>query len=267
MTDAQRPFRLAALAAVFAPAFVSCASLTDNSVSWPDDMTGRHVVGASSGWAFVEADVDLSNGTGPLADPIFGGTDVGSSTTDLDPVFGLGLKYFHYLTNNWMIGLIYEHRIFDPESTRPLSADLDIDDFGTNHIILDLRYQFDAMGKNRRFRPFVAVELGYVPEVRADGEARYEAIPPLGITPTREDVSLKGDGFMTLGFVAGGSWLLRENLTFDFGAFYEFALDPTEDTITLNPFPNNPPLNQPSTYDGELLESGLYLSAGLSWAF
>ena len=45
------------------------------------------------------------------------------------PVFGIGLKYQRYLTNNWMVGVILEHRIFDPESTRPLNADVDIDAF------------------------------------------------------------------------------------------------------------------------------------------
>ncbi len=241
--------------------------LGGEGVKWPEDMTGKNIVGISSGWAFVEADVDLSNGTGPLSDPIFGGSDVGSSTTDLDPVFGIGLKYQRYLTNNWMVGVILEHRIFDPEATRPLGADVDIDDFGTNHIILDARYQFDPIDKAERFRPFVGVQFGYVPEVSADGETRYDAIGPLGIGATTEELSLEGDSFFTLGFVAGGSYLLRESMTLDLGIFYEYALDPTEDQLTLQPYPNNPPLNGASTFDGELLESGIYLSAGLSWAF
>lgn len=254
--------------ALLAPGLASCSMLNvPEDLRWPEDMTGRSFVGASSGWAFVEADVDLKNGTGPLADPGFGGSDVGSSTTDLDPVFGLGLKYFRYLTNNWLVGVIFEHRIFDPQSTRPLSADLDIDSFGTNHFILDARYQWEPIDNNRRLRPFVGVQLGYVPEISADGTASYAEIPALGIAATTEEISLEGDAFFTLGFVAGASYLIRENLTFDFGAFYEYGLSPTKDTITLNPFPNNPPLDQPSTYDGELVESGLYLTAGLSWVF
>lgn len=241
--------------------------LGGEGVKWPEDMTGKNVVGVSSGWAFAQADVDLSNGRGPLADPILGGSDVGSSTTDLDPVFGIGLKFQRYLTNNWILGLIYEYRIFDPESTRPLSADVDIDDFGTNHFILDARYQFNPIDKAERFRPFVGVQLGYVPEVRADGETRYDPVGPLGISATREELSLEGDAFFTLGFVAGGSYLLRDSMTLDFGIFYEYALNPTEDELVLQPFPNNPPLDGPSSYDGELLESGVYLTAGLSWVF
>ena len=104
---------------------------------------------------------------------------MGSSTTDLDPIFGLGLKYFRYLTNNWLVGVIFEHRIFDPQSTRPLSADLDIDSFGTNHFILDARYQWDPIDNNRRLRPFVGVQLEYVPEIGADG-TWYAEIPPSG---------------------------------------------------------------------------------------
>ena len=71
----------------------------------------------------------------------------------------------------------------------------------------------------------------------------------------------------SLGFLVGASYLLREDLTLDFGAFYEFMLDPTEDTIELQPFPNSPPLDGVSTFDGELVESGLYLSVGLSFVF
>ena len=99
------------------------------------------------------------------------------------------------------------------------------------------------------------------------GTARYDAIPGLGIPETIEDVSLEGDDFFTLGFLVGASYLLREDLTLDFGAFYEFMLDPTEDTIELQPFPNSPPLDGVSTFDGELVESGLYLSVGLSFVF
>lgn len=257
---------LPTLAAFALPNLVSC-SLVQKDIRFPEDSTGRNVVGISSGWAFVEADVDLENGSGPLANPSFGGTDVGSSTTDLDPVFGVGLKYLRYVSNNVLLGVIYEHRIFDPESTRPLSADVDIDDFGTDHFIVEARYQFDPMFASKRFRPFASIQFGYVPEVSADGEVRYEAVSALGIPETTEQIKLEGDEFFTLGFVVGGSYLLREDLTLDFAAWYEYALDPTEDQLVLDPYPNNPPLDQPTTYDGELLESGFYLSLGLSWIF
>lgn len=248
-------------------AATSCASFGGEELRFPDDMTGKNILGVSTGWAFVESDIDLENGQGPLANPVLGGSDVGSSTTDLDPVFGIGIKYQRYLTNNILLGFIYEHRIFDPESTRPLSADVDIDDFGTDHFIIDARYQFDPIDKAERLRPFAGVQIGYVPEVKADGDVNYDGVPPLNIGPSTERISLDGSDFFTLGFVVGGSYLIREDLTLDFGAFYEFALNPTEDQLVLNPYPGNPPLDQPSTYDGELLESGLYLTAGISWVF
>ncbi len=245
--------------------FSSCAMI-QKDIQFEEDFTGKNTFGVSSGWAFTRADVDLSNGTGPLADPILGGSDVGSSTTDLDPVFGIGLKYFHYLTNNWLLGFIYEYRIFDPESTRPLSADVDIDDFGTNHFIIDGRYQFDPVDRAKRLRPFVGVQLGYVPGIDADGTVSYAPVSALGLPATSENINLDGDGFFTLGFIAGASYLIRENMTFDVGAFYEFALNPTQDVLVLDPY-STPPLDQPTSYDGELLESGLYLTAGVSWIF
>ncbi|MEM6675713.1 MAG: hypothetical protein AAF726_22875 [Planctomycetota bacterium] len=260
-----RVWSCAIAAAVLGPAFTSCA-LIEKDVSFPEDSTGKNIVGISTGWAFVEADIDLENGTGPLANPIFGGSDVGSSTTDLDPVFGLGVKYYRYITNNFLLGAIFEYRVFDPDPTSPLAAEVDIDEFGTNHLIVEARYQFNPIDSARRFRPYAGVQLGFVPEVRADGVARYEPVDALGIPATEEDIMLDGSSFFTLGFILGGSYLLREGLTFDFSAFYEYALTPTEDTLVLDPF-DVPPLNEPSTFDGELLERGLYLTAGLSLVF
>lgn len=260
-----RAFPLAALLSLGSLGFTSCAVI-QKDIQFEEDFTGKNTFGISTGWAFVEADVDLSDGTGPLANPVLGGSDVGSSSTDLDPVFGLGLKYFRYITNNWVLGFIYEYRIFDPESTRPLNADVDIDDFGTNHFIIDGRYQFDPVDRAKRLRPFVGVQLGYVPGIDADGTVSYEPVSALGLPATQEKINLNGDGFFTLGFVAGASYLIRENMTFDVGAFYEYALSPTEDVLVLDPY-DVPPLDQPSSYNGELLESGLYLTFGVSWIF
>lgn len=254
-------------AASLALAAASCRAIVHDGVSFPSDMTGRNLIGISSGWAFVEAETDLSNGQGPLADPLLGGSDVGNSTTDLDAVFGAAIKYYKFVSHHWSVGGLFEHRIFNPDSTRPLNAELDIDDFGTNHFILDVRYWLDPIDRDERLRPFAAVQFGYVPEVNADGIVRYDAIPALGLPATTESIRLEGDEFYTLGFLVGASYLIQSDLTFDFGAFYEFALDPTEDSITLQPFPGAPVVGAPTTYDGELYETGLYFTVGLSWTF
>jgi len=253
--------RVVALAGLTAPGLVSC-SMIHKDIAWPEDMTGKNLVGVSSGWAFAEATVKLENGEGGLATPP---NDVGKSSTDLDPVFGMGIKYFRYLTNNFLLGAILEHRIFDPEPTRPLSADVDLDDFGTTHLIVEARYQLDPIDEANRLRPFAGVQLGFVPEVKADGVARYGANPFSG--PVTEEISLEGTEFFTLGFVAGASYLIQEGLTADFGAFYEYSLNPTKDQLVLDPYPGVPGFETPSTYDGELFESGVYLTFGLTWAF
>ena len=259
--------RVVALAGLAAPGLVSCSmtSIIHEDIAFPEDMTGKSMVGVSSGWAFAQANVTLENGSGPLANPVLGGSDVGKSTTDLEPIFGMGVKYFRYLTNNFALGAIVEHRIFDPEVTRPLSADVDIDAFGTTHLVVEARYQLDPIDSANRLRPFAGVQLGYVPEVSADGVARYGAAP--FSPPVNEEISLEGTSFFTLGFVAGASYLIQKGLTFDFGAFYEYALEPTKDQLVLNPYPTVPGFDTPTTYDGELLESGLYLTFGLSWFF
>ena len=253
---------LLALALAF---LCSCNSIIKPDARWADDVTGTQLVGVSSGWAFVESDVTLENGEGPLADPVLGGNDRGASTTDLDPVFGIGLKYLYYLSHNWSISGVYEHRIFDPDSTRPLEADVDLDEFGTNHFILGLRYTLNARG---RWRPYFAIQLGYVPEVSADGTVDYgDSFASLGFSDIQEEISLNGSDFFTLGLVAGASYLLRDNLSFDASIFYETTLNDTEDTLELTPTPGTGILGETTTYDGSLNEEGVYLAFGLSWYF
>ena len=58
--------------------FGSCQLIQDD-IQFPSDLTGKNVIRVSSGWAFVQAAVDLENGSGPLADPLLGGSDVGLS--------------------------------------------------------------------------------------------------------------------------------------------------------------------------------------------
>ena len=142
---------------------------------------------------------------------------------------------------------------------------MDLDDFGTTHLIVEARYQLDPIDSANRLRPFAGVQLGFVPEVKADGVARYGAN---AFSPAvTEEISLEGTEFFTLGFVAGASYLIQEGLTADFGAFYEYALSPTKDQLVLDPYPGVPGFEDPSTYDGELTESGVYLTFGLTWAF
>jgi hypothetical protein len=246
----------------------SCASIADPSAVWPEDSTGTHQFGISSGWAFAQADVKLKNGTGPLANPGLGGNPNGASTTDLDPVFGLGLRYMYYLTNNWAFGGIVEHRIFDPETTRPLNADVDIDNFGTNHFVFDVRYVMDPVGTKKRWRPYFALQLGYVPNVDADGVVDYgDSFAGVGMPGVTEDIQLEGDAFFTAGALAGASYLLRDGLSLDLSVFYEKAITATESPLVLNPVPGVPVLGVESRYDGSLQEEGVYVTFGLSWYF
>ena len=52
----------------------SCAAIRNSEAKWSEDATGTYQFGISTGWAFVETDVTLENGTGPLANPASGGS-------------------------------------------------------------------------------------------------------------------------------------------------------------------------------------------------
>ncbi|HPF13091.1 MAG: outer membrane beta-barrel protein [Planctomycetes bacterium] len=246
----------------------SCASISDPEAVWPEDSTGQYQLAVSTGWAAAQADVELKNGTGPLSNPALGGNPNGASTTDLEPVFGLGVRLMYYVENNWAIGTIIEHRIFDPKTTRPLNADVDIDAFGTDHFIFDVRYVADPIGQSKRWRPYVAFQLGYVPGIKADGTVDYgNAFAGIGQPNVMENISLDGDRFFTAGALVGASYLLREGLSLDFALFYEKALEPSSGKLRLNPVPGAPVVGSESTYDGSLKEEGLYGTIGLSWYF
>jgi hypothetical protein len=266
LTPSRTGFGALLLAAIFS--MPACASIADPNAQWPEDSKGTHQFGVASGWAFAQADVKLKNGTGPLADPALGGNPNGASTTELEPIFGLGLRYMYFLTNNWAIGGTFEHRIFDPESTRPLNADVDIDSFGTNHLVFDVRYVMDPIGEKKRLRPYLALQLGYVPGVEADGVVDYgDSFAGVGRPGVTEDISLEGDSFITAGALVGASYLLRDGLSFDMSVFFEKALTSTEAPLILNPIPGVPVLGTESRYDGSLQLEGLFLTFGLSWYF
>ena len=81
-----------------------------------------------------------------------------------------------------------------------------------------------------------------------------------------ERVALSGDSFFTLNPVIGGSYLMRDNLSMEFGAFYEFPLDSSDDSVVLNvPVPGVGIV--PSQLDAEVYPDGFIGFVGLSYYF
>ena len=229
----------------------SCAEL--QSRPWSQIGAGTHTLGASTGWAFYEADVELTDTTG---NPVLG---TGSDSTDLDPIGGGALKYNYFVTDNIALGFIFEFRTFDPDPVAPLESEIDADEYTSEHYLLSTRYWSDPFGSDLRWKWFTGLDLNYSPGVDLDATVIYAP----GFI---ERVSLSGDEFWTLNPVLGISYLLRDNLSMEAGGFYEFPLDTTDDTLTLN-IPNGLGQTEANIVDGELEPQGLILFVGLTYYF
>jgi hypothetical protein len=75
-----------------------------------------------------------------------------------------------------------------------------------------------------------------------------------------EQITIVGSDYWTAAVVAGASYMMKEGLAFDVGAFYEWAVTPGEDTLTLTTLNGG-------QVETEVWASGLILFAGLSWYF
>lgn len=220
---------------------------------WPS-VSGLNVFGLSSGWAFYEAEVELSDIGGGL------GGESGKDTSDLEPVFGFALKYSRFLSENFSIGGIFELRTFDGTPTEPLTGEIDPDVFTSLHFLLSSRYFTDPLESMPRVKLFGGVDLGYVDGIALDATVTY---PAPGVLP--EPITLEGDRFFTVAAVAGasvwaGDWLGVAS-SIDVGGFYEWALDPSEDVVTLQA------LGVPNDVAGTVFPGGLILFVGASFYF
>ncbi len=238
--------------ALIAGSTASCMTQLD-STAWSRIGKGTHTVGASSGWAFYEADVELTDLDGS---PDLG---TGSQKTDLDPIFGAALKYNYFIADNYALGFIYEARTFDPDPVAPLDSPIDADEYTSSHFLLSTRYWSDPVGASNRWKWFTGLDLNYSPGVALDATVLYAP-------GFQERLSLDGDEFFTLNPVIGTSYLLRDQLSMELGFFYEFPIDSSDDTLTLN-IPNGLGGTDANTIDGSLEPQGLIFFAGLTYYF
>jgi hypothetical protein len=240
-------------AATLALSASGCAAVQRPLAAEPWSAVGRgtHAVGLSTGWAIYEAEVELTDTSGT---PNLGS---GTDTADLDPVFGAAAKYQYFIGPQVAFGAIVERRAFDPDVVRPLASDIDGDDYTTYHFLLTSRFFTAPLGEDRRWKAFAGLDLGYVPYVDLDATVVYAP-------GFQQRVTLEGDDYLTAGVVAGLSYLLADRLSLELGAFYEWSLDASEDTLTLD-VPNGLGGTDPNSIDGKVFPEGLIGFIGLTY--
>lgn len=202
----------------------SCRSINAplEGPAWERFGEGATTMGVSTGWAFYEGKAKASGKSGVLTG------DSGTDTATLDPNYGGAIKLHHMITDNVALGGIIEYRSFDPESLRPLTATLTAEDFETWHFIASTRYFFEGWGATRSWRPFLGVDLSYIPEVSL---GNVDVDYPANTNLPNETVQVTGSDYWALGGVAGFSYMLYDDVAFDIGAFYEYALTTSDATV------------------------------------
>lgn len=225
----------------------SCASLEREP--WAKTKQGEHSLGLITGTTAYEADVSVSALDGPIA----GASD--STETTLEPQFGVQLEYGYFIADDVSIGAIVGMRRFDPDSVELLGAGFDPDAFNTTHLFLSSRWFLPTFGEEQRWRPYVGLDLGYVPEVNFDARVDYGG----GFT---QDLEYDGDAYWKLAFRAALACLLTDRLSFEIGSQYELPLDSSDATITLDI-----PGAGSSNVAGEIEPQGFVFFLGLSYGF
>jgi len=209
----------------------------------PERCEARHWPRPSPWARLYEAEVQLTDRSGS---PDLGS---GTDTADLDPVAGAAIKYQYFVHPKVALGAIVERRTFDPDVVAPLASDIDGDDYTTYHYLLSSRFFTGPLGEDDRWQAFGGLDLGFIEKVDLDATVTYAP----GFV---ERVTLEGDSYWTLGLVAGLSYLVSDRISVEFGAFYEFPLDTSDDTLTLN-IPNGLGATSPNQVDGEVSPEGL----------
>lgn len=225
-----------------------------NSAEWPP-VAGRHALSFSSGWAFFEAEVELTDVGGEL------GGETGSDDSELRPVIGGAVKYNYFCSENFALGVIAELRTFDATSVQPLTATISPDVYTSLHLLVSSRFYTDPLDFMPRAKLFGGLDLGYVPGIALEADVIFDPANP----SLNQTVSLEGDRFATLGIVGGASvWvgdIVGHDVSVEFGAFYERAIDPSEDTITLQ-IPNGLGGLTPNDVDGDVISKGVIMFFG-----
>lgn len=244
------------LSLLLCAALVSSCASTLNSEPWSMIGEGSESITVSSGWSDYEAELKMHQDPGDSLG--LGAEAEGTGTSTLEPQYGGALTYSRFLSDDVKVGVGIEYRNFDPGPVTPISSEMDGDAFGTTHYMLSSTYYLDPRGEDLRMRPFVGLMLGYVPEVPLDVTVTYAP----GWT---EETSLVGDEYWSLGMQLGASYLVRDDVTFDFGLLYEVALDSSDGSATLNDVPPPFPPGTGLPLDGEVSPGGLIFFFGVTW--
>lgn len=227
----------------------ACQAPTLRHAPWSQIGQGTATVGASTGWAFYEANIAASGQSGVLAG------EEGDDDVALTPNYGGALKASYFVADNLALGGIVELRSFDPDPAMPLSAELVADDFETIHWLITSRYFFDPFGASLRWKPYIGLDFSYIDEVDFGSvTVNYPAPFP------SEEIDILAGSYTTFSPLVGASYLWTDTSTIDFGAFYEITDKPGQTTLT---FPN---LGN-STADVLVEPEGLIVFFGMTFYF
>ncbi|MEM7516137.1 MAG: hypothetical protein AAF368_04325 [Planctomycetota bacterium] len=213
-------------------AFALCLALLPSCVlpqleeePWSRARQGDHVVGLGAGWGWADAKIDVEATSGFLDGRT--GDDSGSLT----PEAGGALRYQYLWTDQFRLGAALDIRHVEsaplaPLGIGPVLPQIRSEAFTSVHLILQPRWYTKPFGKTGRWRGILGADFGWVPGVDLDATVVYGG-------GTFEPIEFEGDDYFTLAPVVGLALALTDRVSLDFGAFYEFPLGASNDTVPL----------------------------------
>lgn len=163
-----------------------------------------------------------------VAETILDGTRRGSDTEDVEGRYGaaLGLEYF---VADWLsIGGGIDYRLYEIDDLAPEGLPpVEIEALSTLQLYLALRGYFEPFESAPRWRPFVGLDLAWLPRVDIEYDVDFSEFDI--DLPAQEG---EGEDLVMLGLVAGVLYQWSDRLVFQAGAQYEVPLVPLDADLT-----------------------------------
>ena len=179
---------------------------------------------------------------------------------------GIGGGYQHFLRDDFALLVSLEARYTDAVITDPPLTVGGKEVFIPGDVLqfqgtIGGRYWLPVQwGREGRLRPFLGIDLNYIPETNFDLLANLNDTISI-------DSEFKGSAYWTLGLCLGLSYQWTEDITVHFTAFYEKGLSPSEDVVYL-PIPGvDPSFIPPYPTNTSVDAEGLIGFLSLNWGF
>ncbi|MEX1026005.1 MAG: hypothetical protein WD226_13105 [Planctomycetota bacterium] len=169
---------------------------------------------------------------------------------------GGGLRIERFLDETWSLAGLVEARSFDVRGLSPFGDDLplEVETIEAWQVALQLKHRFRPNALDARFRPWVGVEVAYLPDLSADVTLDLSSFGSSDL-----ELESKGEPFFVGALQAGVSVHVAERVLLELGVAYEHALTKLDADLSFEIAGERVPIT------AEYVPRGWILGWGLTW--